>query len=99
MQTTAIRKETEPASLTPDIDADAAIPDTACRGAIPKLPRGEEIFMRAFATVAWLYGLYWIIWRWHYSLNQNSLIFSIVLAIAETYGLFSSFLLASAAWA
>ena len=37
------------------------IPETAFRDAIPRLPRGQEIFTRAFAAVAWLYGLYWII--------------------------------------
>ncbi|HUQ98378.1 MAG TPA: glycosyltransferase [Gemmatimonadaceae bacterium] len=98
MPTPAIMKENEPASLTPVIDADAAIPDTAFRDAIPKLGRGEEIFMRAFATVAWLYGLYWVIWRWTYSLNPDSLIFSVVLIVAETYGLFNSFMLIATVW-
>src|SRR5215212_10998836 len=50
--------------LERSIDAEPVIPDTAFRDAIPQLPRGEEIFVRAFAALAWLYGLYWIIWRW-----------------------------------
>src|SRR6476661_4606614 len=98
MSSTALKKESDPAPLTPVIDADAAIPDTAFRDAIPKLPRGEEIFMRAFAAVAWLFGLYWVIWRWSYSLNPNAMIFSVVLVIAETYGLFNSFMLIATVW-
>lgn len=74
------------------------IPDTAFRDAIPKLPRGQEIFTRAFAAIAWLYGLYWIIWRWGFSLNPNALVFSIVLIVAETYGLINSFFLIATVW-
>src|SRR2546423_7227701 len=74
------------------------IPETAFRDAIPRLPRGQEIFTRAFAAVAWLYGLYWIIWRWTYSLNMRSPIFSILLIVAETYGLINSFFLIATVW-
>jgi cellulose synthase (UDP-forming) len=74
------------------------IPDTAFRDAIPKLPRGEEMFTRGFAAIALLYGLYWIIWRWTSSLNSHALIFSIVLIVAETYGLINSFFLIATVW-
>ena len=74
------------------------IPETAFRDAIPRLPRGQEIFTRAFAAVAWLYGLYWIVWRWTYSLNMRSPIFSILLIVAETYGLINSFFLIATVW-
>jgi cellulose synthase (UDP-forming) len=74
------------------------IPDTAFRDAIPRLPRGQEIFTRAFAAIAWLYGLYWIIWRWGFSLNQHAIVFSIVLIVAETYGLINSFFLIATVW-
>src|SRR3954465_6351040 len=98
MSSTAIKKEADQARDTPVIDADGSVPDTAFRDGIPKLARGEEIFMRAFATVAWLFGLYWVIWRWSYSLNPNSMIFSVMLIVAETYGLFNSFLLIATVW-
>ncbi|HEX3533743.1 MAG TPA: glycosyltransferase [Gemmatimonadaceae bacterium] len=77
---------------------DVEIPDTAFRDAIPKLPRGEEMITRVFAVIAWLYGLYWIVWRWSSSLNHNALIFSIVLILAETYGLINSFFLIATVW-
>lgn len=77
---------------------DVEIPDTAFRDAIPKLPRGEEMITRVFAVIAWLYGLYWIVWRWSSSLNHNALIFSIVLIVAETYGLINSFFLIATVW-
>ena len=77
---------------------DVEISDTAFRDAIPKLDRGEELITRVFAVIAWLYGLYWISWRWGSSLNHNALIFSIVLIVAETYGLINSFLLIATVW-
>src|SRR3954465_10764950 len=78
--------------------SEPAIPDTAFRDAIPKLPRGQEIFTRAFAAIAWLYGLYWIIWRWGFSLNPHAIVFSIVLIVAETCGLINSFFLIATVW-
>src|SRR3954463_5191006 len=80
------------------VPSEPAIPDTAFRDAIPKLPRGQEIFTRAFAAIAWLYGLYWIIWRWGFSLNPHAIVFSIVLIVAETYGLINSFFLIATVW-
>ena len=80
------------------IDQDPDIPDTAFRDTVPRLSRGEEYFTRGFAAVAWLYGLYWIIWRWGYSLNHNAIIFSVVLVAAETYGLINSFMLIATVW-
>lgn len=90
MRTDALLREPE---LAVSDEGDAEISETAFRDAIPQLPRGEEYFMRAFAVVAWLYGLYWIIWRWTSSLNPDAIVFSIVLAAAETYGLINSFFL------
>ena len=72
--------------------------EDASRDAIPQLPRGQELFTRAFAAIAWLYGLYWIIWRWGFSLNPHAMIFSIVLVVAETYGLINSFFLIATVW-
>src|SRR5437868_11034608 len=78
--------------------SEAAIPDTAFRDAIPRLPRGQELFTRGFAAVAWLYGLYWVTWRWAFSLNMRAPIFSILLIVAETYGLINSFFLIATVW-
>lgn len=87
----------EPAGTLP-LDGGVEIPDTAFRDAIPRLGPGEELFTRIFAAIAWLYGLYWIIWRWTSSLNHNALVFSIVLIVAETYGLINSFFLIATVW-
>src|SRR5947209_10301711 len=82
----------------PLIGSELEIPDNAFHDAIPQLPRGQELFTRAFAAIAWLYGLYWIIWRWGWSLNPHAMIFSIVLVVAETYGLINSFFLIATVW-
>lgn len=78
--------------------SEPSIPDTAFRDAIPQLPRGQEIFTRVFAAIAWLYGLYWIIWRWGFSLNSHAIVFSVILIVAETYGLINSFFLIATVW-
>ncbi len=88
----------EPVGAVTPLDTAIEIPDTAFRDAIPRLSRGEELITRIFAVVAWLYGLYWITWRWSSSLNHNALIFSIVLIVAETYGLINSFFLIATVW-
>ena len=88
----------EPVGAVTPLDTEIEIPDTAFRDAIPRQSRGEELITRIFAVVAWLYGLYWITWRWSSSLNHNALIFSIVLIVAETYGLINSFFLIATVW-
>src|SRR6476646_4145 len=98
MTTNAVMRLAEPAGAAPEVEADAETPDTAFRDAIPKLSAGEELFMRCFGVVAWFYGLYWIIWRWSSSLNHHAIVFSLVLVIAETYGLFNSLLLIATVW-
>jgi cellulose synthase (UDP-forming) len=98
MPTKAVLDALAPGRSAPNLDVDPEIPDTAFRDAVPKLPRGEELFTRGFAAIAWLYGLYWVSWRWGASLNHDALIFSIVLIVAETYGLFNSFLMIATVW-
>ena len=97
MTTNGLTQPTEPVVAVTPLDS-VAIPDTAFRDAIPKLPRGEELITRVFAVIAWLYGLYWISWRWGSSLNHNALVFSIILIVAETYGLINSFFLIATVW-
>jgi cellulose synthase (UDP-forming) len=97
----AALKSAEPESVAAAaglIDDDVEIPDTAFRDTIPRLSDGEEYFIRAFAVVAWLYGFYWIVWRWSASLNHNAIVFSVVLLLAETYGLISSLLMIWTVW-
>src|ERR1700693_3177142 len=77
---------------------DVDIPDTAFRDAIPRLSAGEELFTRIFAVIAMLYGVYWIAWRWSSSLNPHAIIFSIVLIVAETYGLINSLFMIATVW-
>ena len=97
MTTNGLTQPAEPVAAVTPLD-NVEIPDTAFRDAIPKLPRGEELITRVFAVIAWLYGLYWISWRWGSSLNHNALVFSIILIVAETYGLINSFFLIATVW-
>ncbi|MEA2763235.1 MAG: hypothetical protein QOD47_2519 [Gemmatimonadaceae bacterium] len=97
MTTNGLMEHVEPTAAVTPLD-NVEIPDTAFRDAIPKLPRGEEMITRVFAVIAWLYGLYWITWRWTSSLNHNALVFSIILIVAETYGLLNSFFLIATVW-
>jgi cellulose synthase (UDP-forming) len=97
MTTNGLMQPVEPTGAVTALD-NVEIPDTAFRDAIPRMARGEEWITRIFAVIAWLYGLYWISWRWSSSLNHNALVFSIVLIVAETYGLINSFLLIATVW-
>jgi cellulose synthase (UDP-forming) len=97
MTTNGVVQPAEPVGAVIPLD-NVEIPDTAFRDAIPKMARSEEWITRIFAVIAWLYGLYWISWRWSSSLNHNALVFSIVLIVAETYGLINSFLLIATVW-
>jgi cellulose synthase (UDP-forming) len=65
---------------------------------IPKLPRGQELAIRAIALLAYAYGVYWIYWRWTSSLNWQNPTFSLVLVIAETFGLLSMAAFIFTAW-
>ena len=65
---------------------------------IPRLPRGQELAIRAIALIAYAYGVYWIVWRWRSSLNWEHPVFSLVLVIAETFGLISMAFFIFTAW-
>ena len=66
--------------------------------AIPRQSEARERLTRVVACVAWLYGLYWITWRWTETLNWNSPIFSILLVSAETWGLITTAALIFTVW-
>lgn len=75
-----------------------AIPRRTTTNGIPQLSNTYEFATRTLGLVAWLYGVYWIYWRWTATFNPQSPIFSSVLLIAETYGLISSGLLLITVW-
>lgn len=56
---------------------------------IPRLPRGQELAIRTVAVIAYLYALYWITWRWTHTVNRDHPVFSLVLLIAESFGVVS----------
>ena len=65
---------------------------------IPRLPRGQELAIRALSLVAYAYGVYWIAWRWTSSLNWDHPVFSLILVLAETFGLISMASFIFTAW-
>ena len=66
--------------------------------AIPELPPAQEATIRAIALLAYVYGVYWIIWRWRSSLNWDHPVVSLLLVIAETFGLISMAFFIFTAW-
>ncbi|MFN2564588.1 MAG: glycosyltransferase [Gemmatimonadaceae bacterium] len=66
--------------------------------AIPRQSETKERVTRVVACVAWLYGLYWITWRWTETLNWDAPIFSILLVSAETWGLLTTAALIFTVW-
>ena len=65
---------------------------------IPQLPRSQELAIRAIALISYAYGVYWIAWRWRHTLNWQHPAFSLVLILAETFGLFSMAFFIFTAW-
>ena len=65
---------------------------------IPRLPRSQELAIRVVALLAYAYGVYWIAWRWTHTLNWQHPTFSLVLVVAETFGLFSMAFFIFTAW-
>lgn len=66
--------------------------------AIPRQSDAREWVTRVVACVAWLYGLYWISWRWTETLNWEYPVFSILLVSAETWGLITTAALIFTVW-
>ena len=65
---------------------------------IPSLPRAQELAIRVIGLVAYAYGVYWIAWRWTNTINWEHPVFSLVLVVAETFGLLSSAFFLFTAW-
>ncbi len=83
-------------------EAEPAIPLVAARAAtrysVPDLPGWQEWIVRAVAVVMLAYGVYYISWRWTATLNPGALWFSIPLALAETWGLLTAFIMVHSVW-
>jgi cellulose synthase (UDP-forming) len=62
------------------------------------LSEGKERLIRAIAVVTLAYWTYYIIWRWGWTLNPDALWFSIPLALAETWGLLTAFVMIHSVW-
>ena len=81
-----------------DTSSGSSIETVPFSDSIRPLRQSEEYMTRAVAVIAWLFGLYWIIWRWTESLNPHAIVFSILLVVAETWGLWNSFVLLVTCW-
>ena len=85
-------------SIDPIPSAAKSLRPALSANTIPQLPRAQEVAIRVIAILAYAYGVYWIIWRWRSSLNWDHPLFSLVLVIAETFGLFSMAAFIFTAW-
>lgn len=65
---------------------------------IPQLPEWKERLIRGIAVVTLAYWTYYIVWRWGWTLNPDALWFSIPLALAETWGLITAFVMIHSVW-
>ncbi|MDB4951014.1 MAG: cellulose synthase [Gemmatimonadetes bacterium] len=66
--------------------------------AVPRLSPWQERAVRAVAVVTLAYWTYYIAWRWTSTLNTHALWFSIPLALAETWGLLTAFVMTHSVW-
>src|SRR4051794_79758 len=66
--------------------------------AVPQLSERQERLIRAIAVVALVYWTYYIVWRWGWTLNWSAPWFSIPLALAETWGLLTGFIMVHSVW-
>jgi cellulose synthase (UDP-forming) len=92
---------TRPRASSPGIAAWQPVADAAPSldvYAIPRQSERKEWVTRVVACVAWLYGLYWITWRWTATLNWDAPIFSVLLVSAETWGLVTTAALIFTVW-
>ncbi|HLM69721.1 MAG TPA: glycosyltransferase, partial [Longimicrobium sp.] len=65
---------------------------------VPILSERKERMIRAIAVITLAYWTYYIIWRWGWTLNPDALWFSIPLALAETWGLLTAFVMIHSVW-
>src|SRR5438105_14610 len=60
---------------------------------------GAERLRRVVAVASLAFSLFYITWRWAFTINTEALWYSVPLALAETYGLLTAFFLTFTAWA
>ena len=97
MRTQTVRKVTK--VNNPQLpQAAASLRPALSANTIPVLPRAQELAIRFLALGAYAYGVYWIIWRWSNTLNWKHPTFSLVLVLAETFGLVSMAFFIFTAW-
>ena len=65
---------------------------------IPRLPASQELAIRVIALAAYAYSVYWIYWRWTNTINWEHPLFSLILILAETFGLISMAFFIFTAW-
>jgi cellulose synthase (UDP-forming) len=66
--------------------------------AVPEIRPGRELLIRITAVVALVVATFWIYYRWTQTLNPDAIVFSVVLAIAETYAVMGMYLLVFTGW-
>jgi cellulose synthase (UDP-forming) len=66
--------------------------------AVPQLTGRQERLIRLIAVVTLAYWTYYIVWRWGWTLNWHAWWFSVPLALAETWGLVSGFIMVHSVW-
>ncbi|HSU14714.1 glycosyltransferase [Longimicrobium sp.] len=66
--------------------------------AVPQLPARQERLIRAIAVVTLAYWTYYIVWRWGWTMNWHAPWFSIPLALAETWGMVTGFIMVHSVW-
>ena len=89
-----MNKHTAPPRVPPAVPALRRRPANA----VPQLPESRERLIRAIAVVTLAYWTYYIVWRWGWTLNWHAWWFSVPLALAETWGLVSGFVMVHGVW-
>jgi cellulose synthase (UDP-forming) len=85
-------------AATPALPTAAAQRPALAANTIPQLSRRQEALIRTVAVVAYGYAIYWIVWRWTSSLNWQHPVFSLLLVLAETFGVVSMAFFIFTAW-
>ncbi|HEX2092325.1 MAG TPA: glycosyltransferase, partial [Longimicrobiaceae bacterium] len=93
----AVSGASEPAAPQAAGALPASLPESS-RYAVPRLPAWKEWVIRLVAVITLVYGTYYILWRWTSTLNLDALWFSVPLALAESWGLLTAFLMVHSVW-
>lgn len=83
---------------TASLGADVSAAPPYLSNAFPAIAPARERVIRIVAVLALIAGVYWIGYRWTSTLNPDAVVFSVVLALAETYALVTTALLVFTVW-